>query len=139
MKPLNLSIFGKLRRRLANDRGVAAVEFAIVAPVFIMLVMGIIDFARIYWIKSSMQYVVEQSTRYAMVNQNITVGALEAYAYAQEASVFNSGAAFTAAIDASGPINYMSVTGTYNFTFMTPLVGTTLVLNAKSVTPISED
>lgn len=129
----------KARKCFANDRGVAAVEFAIVLPVFIMLVMGIVDFGRIYWIKSSMQYVVEQSARHAMVNSDITEAALETYAYAQETSVSGSGAVFDATIDASGAINFMTITGTYTFNFITPLVGTTLTLNAKSATPISED
>lgn len=129
----------KVCRCFANDRGVAAVEFAIVLPVFIMLVMGIVDFGRIYWVKSSMQFVVEQSTRHAMVNSDITEAALETYAYAQEASVSGSGAVFDATIDASGAVNFMTVTGTYTFNFITPLVGSTLTLNAKSVTPISED
>ncbi|MCK5166785.1 MAG: pilus assembly protein [Rhodospirillaceae bacterium] len=133
------SIINKTRSYLANDRGVAAVEFAIVLPVFIMLIMGIVDFGRIYWIKSAMQFVVEQSTRYAMVNTSISEAALETYAYAQEASVSGSGATFEATIDASGTVNYMTVTGTYTFSFITPLVGTTLTLDAKSVTPISED
>ena len=86
-----------------------------------------------------MQFVVEQSTRYAMVNASITESALETYAYAQEDSVSGSGAVFDATIDASGTVNYMTVTGTYAFNFLTPLVGTTITLNAKSVTPISED
>jgi Flp pilus assembly protein TadG len=34
------------RRRAAPRRGVAAVEFAIVAPVFVALVLGIIEFGR---------------------------------------------------------------------------------------------
>ena len=133
------SIKNKAQRYLANDSGVAAVEFAIVLPVFIMLVMGIIDFGRIYWIKSSMQFVVEQSTRYAMVNASISEADLETYAYAQEDNVSGSGAIFNADIDDAGAINYMTVTGTYTFNFLTPLVGTTITLNAKSVTPISED
>lgn len=133
------SIINKARTCAINDRGAAAVEFALIFPVFIMFVLGIIDFGRIYWIKSSMQFVVEQSTRHAMVNTSITEAALETYAYAQQTGVSASGAVFDADIDDSGAINYMTITGTYSFTFLTPLVGTTLTLDAKSVTPISED
>lgn len=133
------NMINRARNHFKNDSGAAAVEFAIVLPVFIMLVMGIIDFGRVFWIKSSMQFVVEQATRYAMVNPSITEADLETYAYEQEADVSASGAVFEATIDAAGAINYMTVTGTYTFNFITPLVGTTLTLDAKSVTPISED
>ena len=139
MNKLYSSIQNKWRKYFANESGVAAVEFAIVAPVFLMLVMGIIDFGRIYFIKSSMQYVVEQAARHAMVNQSISATDLNAFADTEAASVGLSGAAFTSTPDNSGAINFMTITGTYTFNFITPLVGTTLTLDAKSATPISED
>ena len=139
MNRLYSSASNKWRKYFANESGVAAVEFAIVAPVFIMLVMGIIDFGRIYFIKSSMQYVVEQAARHAMVNQGISTTALNTFANTEATNVGLSGAVFASTPDNSGVINFMTITGTYNFTFITPLVGTTLALNAKSATPISED
>ena len=38
-----------LKRRLAHERGNAAVEFAILVPVLVALVFGAIDFARIFY------------------------------------------------------------------------------------------
>ena len=56
-------------KRLRRDtRGAMVVEFAILAPIFLILVLGIIDFGRLFWVKSTMQFAVEQTARYAMVN-----------------------------------------------------------------------
>ena len=139
MKKLYSPIYKNWRKYIANNRGVAAVEFAIISPVFLMFVMGIIDFGRAYFIKSSMQYVVEQAARHAMVNPGILVSDLNAYADGQAAGITLVGATFNSAIDDSGAINFVTISGTYTFNFFTPLVGTTLTLNSKSVTPISED
>ena len=139
MNKLYSSLAKKWRKYFSNESGVAAVEFAIVAPVFIMLVMAIIDFGRIYFIKSSMQYVVEQAARHAMVNQSISASDLNVFANTEATNVGLNDAVFASTPDDSGTVNFMIITGTYNFTFITPLVGTTLVLDAKSATPISED
>jgi len=39
---------GKLRRRAARDRGAVAVEFALILPVLLLIVVGTIEFGRVY-------------------------------------------------------------------------------------------
>lgn len=128
----------KRRKALCDDRGVAAVEFALVAPFFLMMVLGLIDFGRMFWVKSTMQFVVEQSARHAMVKPNITTTLLEDYAYTQSANIGLTNATFIATSSTSGGINYMSIRGSYTFTFITPLITSTGVdLAALSKTPVS--
>ncbi len=128
----------KRRKALCDDRGVAAVEFALVAPFFLMMVLGLIDFGRMFWVKSTMQFVVEQSARHAMVNPAITTTLLEDYADTQSANIGLTNATFIATSSSSGGINYMSIRGSYTFTFITPLITSTGVdLAALSKTPVS--
>jgi hypothetical protein len=53
------SILSLLRCHRAN----AAVEFALLAPIFFSMIFGIIEFGYQAWIKISLDYAVEQSAR----------------------------------------------------------------------------
>lgn len=60
-------------RRLRDDcRGVAAVEFALMAPVFLGLVIGVIEFGRAAYTQGVVSFAAEEATRYAVVNYSIT-------------------------------------------------------------------
>lgn len=53
--------------RLASQRGVAAVEFALVAIIFLTMLFGVIEFARLLFTWSSMQEVTRRVARTASV------------------------------------------------------------------------
>ncbi len=56
------------QRRLINDaRGVAALEFALVAPLFLMLVFGIFQFGMAFYASAGLRNGVEVAARYAQV------------------------------------------------------------------------
>jgi Flp pilus assembly protein TadG len=50
-------------------QGVAAVEFALVAPILFLLLFAVIDLALMFWVNLSMQYAVREGTRYAVTGQ----------------------------------------------------------------------
>jgi Flp pilus assembly protein TadG len=52
---------------LRDRRGVAAVEFAFVAPVIFMMTIGTIDVGRLVWSWSSLHHMAREATRYASV------------------------------------------------------------------------
>jgi Flp pilus assembly protein TadG len=56
--------------RVKDDRGVALVEFALVAPVLFLLIFAIVDFGRVmnYWIDST--HLTNQGARWAAVGKN---------------------------------------------------------------------
>ena len=62
---------------------------AIVLPVFLMLVFGIEEFGRLFWLQSSLQYAVEQAARCAAVNTTLCGSASAITAYAAD-SVFGA-------------------------------------------------
>jgi Flp pilus assembly protein TadG len=66
-------------RRLADDRGAAAVEFAIVLPVLLLILFGIIEFARAWNVKQTLTDAAREGTRVAVVaeRQNLTQAELQ--------------------------------------------------------------
>jgi len=48
--------------------GSTAVEFAIILPIFFALVFTSIEFARFYWVRSTVQFAAEEAARFAMVS-----------------------------------------------------------------------
>ena len=72
-------------RRLWADRGGAsAVEFAIVLPVFILLVLGSISAALLVFSISSLNYAVEDAARCAAVNKTLCSNAGDIVEYARD-------------------------------------------------------
>ncbi|MBA4096430.1 MAG: hypothetical protein C0484_06605 [Rhodospirillum sp.] len=61
------------RRRLSqlrrDQRGVAAVEFAMIAPIFFGLLIGIMDVGRYMWTLNTIQYAIDQGVRAGVVQQ----------------------------------------------------------------------
>ncbi|HEY9163605.1 MAG TPA: TadE/TadG family type IV pilus assembly protein [Magnetovibrio sp.] len=123
-----------------GERGATAVEFALVAPVFLLFVLGIIDLGRLFYVKNIMQYAVEQTARYAMVHPTASQVSLETYAENQAESLF-SGITFIAdapGTDVVGGVNYRSITATYTFSYMMPLITVGDVpLSSSSRTPVN--
>jgi Flp pilus assembly protein TadG len=65
-------VLHRLRLLGRDRRGVAAVEFGIIAPVFIAMLVGIIDLGRYMWTLNTMQYAVDQSVRAGVVQKLTT-------------------------------------------------------------------
>jgi Flp pilus assembly protein TadG len=129
-----------LRHFIGNRRAATAVEFALVSPIFLIMIIGIFEMGRAMWIKSSLQYAVEETTRYAIVNTSATTTELSNYALAELSDIGMNitGASFTATQSVSGSITYISITGSYTFSVLVPLVPfPDTVLSAKSRVPIS--
>lgn len=65
-------------KRLAKcQTGAAAVEFAIVSSVLIMLLIAIVDFGRTLYIKNQLSFLADKAARSILVNPNITDASLE--------------------------------------------------------------
>jgi len=56
-------------RRFGRDEGAQSlVEFALVLPLFLLLVTGILDTARAVWQENTLAYAAREGTRYAIVH-----------------------------------------------------------------------
>jgi Flp pilus assembly protein TadG len=53
--------------RLSDDRGAAAVEFALVMPILVLLLFGIVEFARVWNVKQVLTDAAREGARIAVV------------------------------------------------------------------------
>lgn len=79
------------RRRSDDERGAALVEFALIAPVFFMMVLGMFSGGRAYDQKSSMTAAAREGARYATTRSIASAGSVDAWIhdtanYIQDAS-----------------------------------------------------
>src|SRR5262249_52029354 len=70
MKKLVRAFTGAFRHGKNRTRGQSLVEFAMVAPLFFLLVFGITDFARLFFSYQTLQYAVREAGRYAVTGQH---------------------------------------------------------------------
>ena len=130
---------GFFRRLRKNRWGATAVEFALVFPVFIVMVAGIVELSRAMWIKATLQFAIEQTARHAVVNTSLTTDELETYAATQLPSLSSDDITFSATSTSTGGFDYVTITASYSFTTVIPIVDIpTIALNASTQVPISE-
>lgn len=55
-------------RRRSHPRGQAMVEFALVIPVFLLLLVGLFDFGRVIWVNDTLATAAREATRFAIVH-----------------------------------------------------------------------
>src|SRR5580658_9464141 len=67
-------LIGALARRLGASQGQALVEFALVIPMFLLLVFGIVNFGQAYNYKNEVTSLANQAARYAEVDSCAACG-----------------------------------------------------------------
>jgi Flp pilus assembly protein TadG len=118
-------------------RGATAVEFALIAPVVIMLIMGILELGRFFYTRATMQFVCEEAGRWAMMNTSAAESAIKSQAETTASTLGPaSKATYTAVIEAGTP-NFANIQATYTFDFMIPMINfSDITITAKSRVPL---
>jgi len=138
----------KIGKTAGNHQGTSLVEFALILPVFLMLILGIIDFGRYFFVQHTVQFATREGTRLGLVGK--TISDPLGHSMSREASIVktiqdNASAAvdplklkiniFPVKGDYSDPVGwetllipgdpgqYMRVRTRYTFEFLTPLIG----------------
>jgi Flp pilus assembly protein TadG len=112
---------GQRHRSRAADRqaGAAAVELALVLPILLVLVFGIIDFGRAYNAKISLTQAAREGARVRALGGDVTATTdrvqLAAGFLAPDSVSVNAGAACLS------PAGIATVTATYTFQYATPI------------------
>jgi Flp pilus assembly protein TadG len=113
----------RLRRLFGARDGGTAVEFALVFPVAALFLIGAIEFGRLFWMRSLLEHAVEETGRYAMAHTTAAQSELTGVLQQRAAAALAAGAiSITYATAATGGTNYLTITATYSFGFMTNIV-----------------
>ena len=113
--------------------GATALEFALCAPAFFMLVMGIMELGLLVWMQLALQQGVEAAARCASIDKNTCASStqIQAYAATQRYGLSPPNTAFTVTAPACGHMVQASYTPTYLPSFPIP----TRTLTAQACFP----
>jgi Flp pilus assembly protein TadG len=133
----------RLFRRLRVSRdGATAIEMAFLLPVFLLFLLGIVEFGRAMWTQTALQYAVEKAARLCAVapSECGTNAEVRAYAASQVFGLSIPPATFTytpnAVCGAASASSGAQVTASYAFQAIVPqLIPVNITLGAKSCHP----
>ncbi len=141
------SIFGRARHA---RRGQSLVEFALVAPLFFLLVFGITDFGRLFFTQETLQFALREAGRYAVTGRHMTVGtntisrvdSIRSIAQQYAVGLLSDPSAIqissgTTTNFAGGPGQTVVVSLTTNLRLITPLIGNFFGPNGEYVFTVS--
>jgi uncharacterized membrane protein len=117
-----------------SRRGDVAVEMAIILPVLLLFVFGLIDFARLIWTQASLDYAVESAARCAAIDATQCGSAIQVqdYAVSKAFGLDVSPSAFSVAAAPCGK----RVSADFSFEFVVPWLATgSLALTAEACYP----
>jgi len=128
--------------RRARDRGAAAVEFALLLPVLLLIVFGIIDFGRALNAQITLTEAAREGARLAALGQPNVVGRTQAAA----TGLSPVSVSVTSCPAGAGPTANAVVGVSYPFSFVTPVgaiagliggggFGAPITLTAEGVMP----
>jgi Flp pilus assembly protein TadG len=123
---------------LRADRGGAAIEFAIVAPVLFLIVLGMVDFGRLFYVTQGLQYATQRAARYYTLNPTAETSVVTTQL--TQAMVGNLGGSLnvaytdTANCNANGNVTCTTITATCPFAFLVSYLG----LGSRTITATSE-
>jgi Flp pilus assembly pilin Flp len=121
-----------IRRALRDRAGAAAIEFAILAPIMLVVMIGVIEFGRMLWVENALQYAVAQAARCMSIDVTICGSTHEI----QNFAATTSGMSFPSAIFLVGPANCGNkVQASYPFDFAAGLFPYKITLDAESCYP----
>jgi Flp pilus assembly protein TadG len=128
----------------AGDRGAAAVEFALLLPVLLLIVFGIIDFGRALNAQITLTQAAREGERLAAVGQPTAVVVARTQAAATTltgvtvtvtACPAGAGLGTTAVVKASYPFSFITPVGAIAALFGGHGIGTPLSLSAQGEMP----
>lgn len=125
-----------LLRHLTNNRGQSLVEFALILPVFVLLLGGIIDFGRVYNEMLTMTAAAREGARAATVGNSDSVAKSSALNYLSPSDQATASVVITPTAPRTSGTS-VTVTVSNQVTIMTPVISAFFPKNPITVTGTS--
>lgn len=122
-----------VKKYIQNMRGAAAIEFAFVLPVFLLVIFGSIEFGYVLWANSALKYGATYGARYAFTHPTASSSAIQTYALN---TINFPGSAITYTVTTGGLAADIDGSFTYSFLVL-PLSPVTLTVHEHQVLPLS--
>ncbi|MCW2812301.1 MAG: pilus assembly protein TadE [Friedmanniella sp.] len=120
--------------RSRHDRGAAAVEFALVAPLLLAMALGIMEFGRVFNTQTLLSAASREGARTMALQNSATAARTSAKGAATKLALTDAQISVSSCPAAvTTPATSTTVIITYNFTFVTKLFGSGLTLKGTSV------
>jgi Flp pilus assembly protein TadG len=119
--------------------GSVAVEFALIIPVALVILVGIVEVGRAMWIRASLQFAVEEGARYMMVHQNADDADLTAFALDKLAGIDPASVDLSLLRETVDGTDFVTVSATFQFHYVASLItGESFLLTGSSRAPLLE-
>jgi Flp pilus assembly protein TadG len=104
------------------EGGAAALEFALVCPVFLAMLFGTIQMGLAFYFAGSVQHALERTARLTMVEQDMSSGQVQT-AFSNELAAFtDQDITINYTVDDSGDVPIAQFTAAYVHEFIIPFV-----------------
>lgn len=117
-------------RCVAHDTGAAAVEFALVLPVLLLILFGIIDFGRAFNAQITLTQAAREGVRAYALSGNASDGDARAKEAVQGTPLAGAISTSTTGCTTGNPT---TLTATYQFSYVTPVSGIMTLLGADAL------
>lgn len=116
--------FQLLKKYAKNESGSTAVEFAFVSMGFIFLIFMIFELGYIYWTWNTLQFAVENATRYTLANEDLTEEEVEEYVRDNMVGFDTSGnnPNIDVAWETVSGVNFVQVSATYDYSMFSSVL-----------------
>jgi Flp pilus assembly protein TadG len=136
-------------RGSSGERGSAFVEFALVAPILLLLMFGVLDFGRLFFTQLTLQHALREAGRFAVTGNKMANPGGGSSKMSRVASIKQIAQQSAAGLDltniqiksihggtnhAGGPSDTVTISLTTNVKLLTPLVATFFPQGASKIT-----
>jgi Flp pilus assembly protein TadG len=134
---LKLPVFA--RRWLRDRRGGAAIEFALVAPPFFMLLFGLVQVGWAFNCASTVRHALVQETRAFALNPSMTASQLQSAVRSDISGLSDSEVTVTVNRQAINGVSAAVASATYTASIIVPLLGSYPVsFNSNVTVPLTQ-
>jgi Flp pilus assembly protein TadG len=115
----------RLSSRLLGERGAAAVEFALVVPLLLVLLIGIVEFSKAFNAQATLSAAAREAARTMTLANDATQARTAAQTAAGSLGLSSSAISISPATCAADGSTTVTVTISYHQTFVAGLLGST--------------